>query len=81
LTKALCNGFNPYAKYCLPELAKMVVMILQPPDKNKFELSLNSFHGVSHQQNVFGRWEPPEVSERMWSLKLDTSIQGEYQTL
>jgi hypothetical protein len=29
----------------------------------------------------FSRWEPPGVSERMWSVKLDASISGEYQTL
>jgi len=26
-------------------------------------------------------WEPPEVSERMWSVNLDASISGEYQTV
>jgi len=26
-------------------------------------------------------WEPPGVSERMWSVNLDASISGEYQTL
>jgi hypothetical protein len=25
-------------------------------------------------------WEPPEVSERMWSVYLNASISGEYQT-
>jgi len=29
----------------------------------------------------FGRWEPPGVSERMWSVNLEASISGEYQTL
>jgi hypothetical protein len=26
-------------------------------------------------------WKPPGVSERMWSVNLDVSISGEYQTL
>jgi len=29
----------------------------------------------------FSFWEPPEVSERMWSVNLDASISGVYQTL
>jgi len=29
----------------------------------------------------FSQWKPPEVSERMWSVNLDASISGEYQTL
>jgi len=29
----------------------------------------------------FSHWKPPGVSERMWSVNLDTSISGEYQTL
>jgi len=29
----------------------------------------------------FSYWKPPEVSERMWSVNLDGSISGEYQTL
>ena len=50
-----------------------------------------------HQHNVFmslgvsgsicitkmylSYWKPPGVSERMWSVNLDVSISGEYQTL
>jgi hypothetical protein len=26
-------------------------------------------------------WEPPEVSGRMWSVNLNGSISGEYQTV
>ena len=29
----------------------------------------------------FSHWKPPGVSERMWSLNLEASISGEYQTL
>jgi len=29
----------------------------------------------------FSHREPPEVSERMWSVNIDVSISGEYQTL
>jgi hypothetical protein len=29
----------------------------------------------------FSRWKPPGVSERMWSVNLDASNSGEYQTL
>jgi len=29
----------------------------------------------------FSHWKPPGVSERMWSVSLDASISGEYQTL
>jgi hypothetical protein len=29
----------------------------------------------------FSHWKPLEVSERMWSVNLDASMSGEYQTL
>jgi len=29
----------------------------------------------------FSHWMPPGVSEKMWSVNLDASISGEYQTL
>jgi hypothetical protein len=29
----------------------------------------------------FSHWKPPGVSERMWSVKLDALISGEYRTL
>ena len=29
----------------------------------------------------FSHWKPPGVSERMWSVNLNASISGEYQTL
>jgi len=29
----------------------------------------------------FSHWKPPGVSEKMWSVNLDVSISGEYQTL
>jgi hypothetical protein len=29
----------------------------------------------------FSHWKAPGVSERMWSVNLDASISGEYQTL
>jgi hypothetical protein len=29
----------------------------------------------------FRPWKPSEVSERMWSVNLDASISGEYQTI
>jgi hypothetical protein len=29
----------------------------------------------------FSHWKPPGESERMWSVNLDASISGEYQTL
>jgi hypothetical protein len=29
----------------------------------------------------FSYWEPPGVTERMWSVHLDASVSGEYQTL
>jgi len=32
-------------------------------------------------KTYFSHWEPPGVSERMWSVNLDASISGEYQTL
>jgi len=28
----------------------------------------------------FSLWKPPGVSERMWSVNLDVSMSGEYQT-
>jgi hypothetical protein len=36
-------------------------------------------HSISKM--YFGHWKPPGVSERMWSVNLDASISGEYQTL
>jgi hypothetical protein len=29
----------------------------------------------------FSHWKPPGVYERMWSVNLEESISGEYQTL
>jgi hypothetical protein len=29
----------------------------------------------------FIHWKPPGISERMWSVNLDASISGEYQTV
>jgi len=29
----------------------------------------------------FSHWKPPGVSERMWSVNINASISGEYQTL
>ena len=29
----------------------------------------------------FSHWKSPGVSERMWSVNLDASISGEYQTI
>jgi len=29
----------------------------------------------------FSHWKPPGVSERMWSVNLEASISGEYQTV
>jgi len=29
----------------------------------------------------FSLWKPPGVSERMWSVNLEASISGEYQTI
>jgi hypothetical protein len=29
----------------------------------------------------FRHWKPPGVPERMWSVNLDASISGEYQTV
>jgi hypothetical protein len=39
----------------------------------------NAAHRISKM--YFSRWEPPGVSERMWSVNLEASISGEYQTL
>jgi hypothetical protein len=52
-----------------------------------------SWHWVQHIQSTasteysiiskmyFSQWKPPGVSERIWSIYLDASISGEYQTL
>jgi hypothetical protein len=38
-----------------------------------------ALHSIS--KIYFSQRKPPEVSERMWSVNLDASISGEYQTL
>jgi len=40
--------------------------------------------GITEMDNskmYFSHWEPPGVSERMWSVNLDASISGECQTI
>ena len=37
--------------------------------------------GFGISKMYFSHWKPPGVSERMWSVNLDASISGEYQTL
>jgi hypothetical protein len=38
---------------------------------------------INHYINkmYFSHWMPPGVSERIWSVNIDASISGEYQTL
>jgi len=36
---------------------------------------------INISKMYFSHWKPAGVSERMWSVNLDTSIPGEYQTL
>jgi hypothetical protein len=39
-------------------------------------------HKPTHISKMYFRhWKPPGVSGRMWSVNLDASISGEYQTL
>ena len=38
-------------------------------------------HDLFNSKMYFSHWKPPGVSERMWSVNLDASISGEYQTL
>jgi hypothetical protein len=46
-----------------------------------------AFLGIDLEEEIyiskmyFSHWKPPGVSERMWSVNLDASISGEYQTL
>jgi len=43
---------------------------------------LSSLHRHFHITKMyFSLWKTPGVSERMWSVKLEASISGEYQTL
>jgi len=43
---------------------------------------VRSQEAVTHISKIyFSLWEPPEVSERMWSVNLDALISGEYQTI
>jgi hypothetical protein len=37
--------------------------------------------GINISKLYFGLSKPSEVSERMWSVNLDASIPGEYQTI
>jgi hypothetical protein len=42
----------------------------------------NIAFGIHHISKMYFRhWKPPGVSERMWSVNLDASISGEYQTV
>jgi hypothetical protein len=57
----------------------------QPKPKHKLQLKDHSVQQHEPNQNIskmyFSHWKPPGVSERMWSVNLDASISGEYQTL
>ena len=44
-----------------------------------FSLILGDTEDISKM--YFSHWKAPGVSERMWSINLDASISGEYQTL
>jgi len=46
---------------------------------------VSSQDALKHTPNIskmyFSFWQPPEVSERIWSVNLEWSISGEYQTV
>jgi hypothetical protein len=46
---------------------------------------VSSQDALKHISNIskmyFSLWQPPEVSESMWSVNLEWSISGEYQTV
>jgi len=42
--------------------------------------NFNTFCIYYISKMYFSHWKPPGVSERMWSVHLDASISGEYQT-
>ena len=67
-----------------------VILTCQLPNTSRGSQWQNSIWWSSELQFVnnsfistmyFSHWEPPAVSERMWSAKLEASISGEYQTL
>jgi len=47
----------------------------------KFGDALGGRDHANISKMYFSHWKPPGVSERMWSVNLDASISGEYQTL
>jgi len=44
-------------------------------------MNLAAAVGATISKIYFGLWKTPGVSERMWSVNLEASISGEYQTL
>ena len=42
---------------------------------------LGRYSKVNISKMYFSHFQPPGVSERMWSVNLDASISGEYQTI
>ena len=49
------------------------------PEDKPFER--RSYERTTISKMYFSHWKPPGVSQRMWSVNLDASISGEYQTL
>jgi len=45
-----------------------------------FSSALSYFTGLNISKMYFSHWKAPGESERMWSVNLDASISGEYQT-
>jgi len=45
------------------------------------EVSLTEAVQIFISTMYFSLWKTPGVSERMWSVNLEASISGEYQTL
>jgi len=54
---------------------------LLKPDLHVLTQSLWMALEVHISEMYFSHWKPPGVSERMWSVNLDASISGDYQTL
>jgi len=69
-------GDNRYYILFIDDYTRYTSIWLLP---NKKAVTCTSACHISKM--YFSHWKPPGVSKRMWSVNLDASISGEYQTL
>jgi len=71
-TRGIFRSRSPYPKFYMvnTEISVTFILLDEEPDI-----------GFYISKMYFSHWKPPGVSERIWSVNLDGSISGKYQTL